>query len=118
MRTILVLEDNPDRIAWLRSYLPRTRIIWVSRVQDLLAEQRRLQHVDLVILDHDLTTDESSNGTAAAVRLQIRTPFVIVWSTNAVRAPMMVTILERRSYRVGLFPFGTKSLETVLRKLS
>ncbi len=52
MQTVVVLEDSPERVKWLRANT-EARVVWAKTVQELHAALTK-EAPDLVILDHDL----------------------------------------------------------------
>lgn len=113
MKTILILEDNPQRVRWLeRMVQGRADVLWTDTVQDFLATVEA--DPDLILLDHDLGT--YFDGRTAARALEYDGP-VIVWSANHKRGPQMVDILWERGLDVlpVWLPFGSPELPFIIR---
>jgi CheY-like chemotaxis protein len=113
-KTILVLEDNPLRIQWLRRMVRgRADVLWTDNVPDFLATLEI--DPNLVLLDHDLGT--YFDGRDAADHLYYTGP-IIVWSANSTKGPKMVDILEERGLDVlpVWMPFGSPELPHIIRR--
>ncbi len=116
---IIVLEDTPERVAWLRETFPDVEIEHVVDVVAFLKATRK-PHA-LTILDHDLggpglayTPEQYDRGEAndayglngldACRMCDHRTP-TVVWSANPVCGPRMYNALEERRVPVVYYPF-------------
>ena len=112
-RTILVLEDNEQRVRWLRRIARSDAdVLHTETVQDFLATLEI--EPDLILMDHDLGT--YFDGRDAATNMETSSP-IVVWSANPVRGPEMVTILDERGLDVFpvWLPFGSPELIQVVR---
>lgn len=113
-RTILVLEDNEQRVRWLRRVVrARADVLHTETAQDFLATLEI--DPDLVLMDHDLGT--YFDGRDAARHMETRAP-IVVWSANQRRGPEMVDILLERGLDVlpVWLPFGSPELPFVIRR--
>ncbi|GAB5541321.1 MAG: hypothetical protein SangKO_010810 [Sandaracinaceae bacterium] len=118
---IVVLEDQPERVAWLRELVGDWHEVrhapTVTGFFDLLTAPPVL-----TILDHDLggvptgsrvpsAGADGLTGLDACERMPPLEWPVLVWSVNPVRAPLMVSTLRRRGVARGTWvrwaPFGT-----------
>lgn len=120
---ILVLEDMPARVRWLREQVPEADIRWSTTVADFLGGWVA---PDLVILDHDLggvprdglaSRDAAGlTGMDAAERMPGPGCPVVIWSVNPVHAPEMAWVLMRRGVRAAHVPFGSADLAARLAR--
>lgn len=112
-RTIVVLEDNEQRVRWLRRIVRTSAdVLHTETVQDFFATLE--VEPDLVLMDHDLNTH--FDGRDAARHMETSSP-IVVWSANHLRGPQMVTILEERGLNVFpvWLPFGSPELLYIIR---
>jgi CheY-like chemotaxis protein len=112
-RTILVLEDNEQRVRWLRRIVrEHADVLHTETVPDFLATLEI--EPDLILMDHDLGT--TFDGRDAARHMETRSP-IVVWSCNSTRGPQMVDILEERGLDVFpvWVPFGSTEIPLIVR---
>ena len=117
--SIIVLEDSPERVDWLRRNFSDVTILWATTVDRFSRLIESTSDVRLVILDHDLGQDDETwpldptgkNGMDAIRCLGTNThhPFV-VWSINTVEGPRMISELESLGAIARWIPFGGSRL--------
>jgi hypothetical protein len=106
--TIVILEDNPDRIEemtrCLENSFPKCRLVIFDNAPDLIGWlQDHLDEVDLICLDHDLGPNRKRDGEVfdpgtgrdVADYLATRKPVchVLIHTTNSLAAPGMEMVL-------------------------
>lgn len=110
-KTILVLEDEMERIEWLRENLPKnTDIIWSSDVVDFLTKEEQLKKenkLDLIIMDYSL--GRKLNGLDAVKGMTICLVPVVIWSSH-LKAYDMFLQLKKEGTECFMREFGRDSL--------
>ena len=120
---ILVIEDMPERVEWLRARAQGHRVVWAETVTEFLALPEWGGPIALVVLDHDLDLahggepkvnvgpgPDGLTGMDAAERMPAVSCAVLVWSINPVRAPDMVRHLRQRGLRAVGLPFSARAM--------
>lgn len=111
LKTILVLEDEIERIEWLEENLPKsTNIIWCSDVDSFVHKKDELEekgNLDLFILDYSL--GRKLNGLDAVKDIDTGCAHVVIWSSHP-KAYDMYLELKEKNVECFLKEFGRDSL--------
>lgn len=146
--TIIVLEDMPRRVQWLKSNFSECDIVWCTTVREFFSTLRTAKiHPDLIILDHDLGHDmiTAPEDEGIAKNAQILIPSgqswpmdtngedgmsavngldpwsdvpALVWSINSIRAPEMVQRLKEKGFDTAWVPFFSTNYSELHRIIS
>jgi hypothetical protein len=131
MPCVVILEDDPMRVAGMRrvlgELLPDVKVVAFDAVPPLVEFlEREGDQVVLISLDHDLTregcawgSDERGDGRGACEFLASRQPTcpVIVHSSNYGAAGVMIEVLRGAGWRLGMVtPFSEVEYEWVGRE--
>ena len=131
MSCVVILEDDPMRVAGMRGVLgkllPDVEVIVFDAVPPLVEFLGRDgDRVDLISLDHDLTregcawrSEERGDGRGACEFLATRRPTcpVIVHSSNYGAAAVMIEVLRAAGWRVGMVtPYSEVEYEWIGRE--
>lgn len=119
-KTILVLEDDEARVAWLRRELEQWCFIEHAPTVGEFLEAQKKPH-DLVIFDHDLDltssggySDPKPTGLTAALAYSGRVP-ALVWSWNDSGAHQICLALRSKGINTRAYRFdGTVKLAAMI----
>lgn len=127
---ILVLEDMPERVEWLRARAQGHPVVWAQTVTEFLALPEWDGPIALVILDHDLDLahggepkvnvgpgPDGLTGLDAAREMPwVRCP-VLVWSVNPIKAPLMESELRLCGMHAIRCPFDSEWIKRTVSLL-
>lgn len=104
--SILILDDEENRINWIRKQFPGIHIIWTYNVKMFFEEYQREKNsgrLILIILDHDLGS-ENESGMDVVKKLQTNM-ITIIWSVNTIAATKMFYELKDKKVPTLYIPY-------------
>ena len=117
--SVLVVEDNPERISWFKKHLPADTVYAMSpsKAENVIGAHR----FDVVFLDHDAIPefversdphylDKTFYNVATMLARQGYDGQVVIHSHNPVGARRLEHVLARHAH-VEVIPFGMFNIE-------
>jgi response regulator RpfG family c-di-GMP phosphodiesterase len=103
MKTILVIDDDPDRIEWLTRFIPDAQVILCLQKQQFIDASK--QPHDLVVFEHDIGSFDNGAIMAQAYEGPTTTP-ILIWSFSHIGVNKITCVLRDKGHTdICVFPF-------------
>ncbi len=119
-RSVLVVDDNEDRLRWFRNEYPGVKCAETPAIAKLYLDRLLF---DIVFLDHDCVPNfvdpqdpdfESKTFWSVAQKLMDSTAVVVIHSGNPAGAQRMAALLRTRQLgETFIYPIGTFKIKVV-----